>query len=92
MTITNNTLKLAIYIIGIVFLIYVDIILNRELRKKYSKKDTSYPSGRAFFIPLILPKKYFRKDKLWIAWFVYLISFIVLFILIYLFIKLINAI
>ena len=81
-----------VYVILIGLGIYLYIKLNSKLAKKYSKKNVSYPHGMAFFIPLILPKNYFKKNKVLLAWIIYLFSFASLFIAIYFFGKLVGLI
>jgi len=81
-----------IYLLVIGIGIYIYITLNKKLKRDYSKKDVSYPVGMAFFIPLILPKNYFKKNKVLVAWITVLFSFASLFITIYFFGKLVGLI
>lgn len=67
---------------------YLDNLLKRDY---YNQKvhSTRLIAGGYTFITLNHPKKYFKKEKLWIGYFIYLLSRIIVIGFIYLVIKLI---
>lgn len=82
-----------IYLFLIGILIYIYFILEEELRKEYYKKDfsgNSLGTGKFFFIALIFPRAYFRKDKLLEGWIIYFVNILIVFSTVYLLIKLFN--
>jgi hypothetical protein len=89
-----------VYVILIGIMVYIFLELEDDLRNDdYYRKDyieTSRNSfglgGRFFFIGLIFPWGYFRKDKLLEGWSVYFFSLIAFFSALYFFIKLVGLI
>jgi hypothetical protein len=84
-----------VYILLIGILVYIFIVLEKELTNEYYNKGLSKNppgTGRFFFIPLIFPRNYFIKNKLLEGWLVYLFSLIAFFSALYFLIKLLGIV
>lgn len=83
-----------IYAVSICILVYIIIELEDDLRKDYFHKDlpgNTLGTGLYFFIALIYPWGYFRKEKLLEGWFVYLFNCIAFILAFCLFMMLIGV-
>ena len=94
MLIGINVIDNIIYTALICIFVYIFLELEDDLRKDYFHKDlpdNTLGTGYYFFIALIFPWGYFRKEKLLEGWFVYLFSLVAFFSALFLFMKLIGA-
>lgn len=84
-----------VYLILIGILIYIYISLYKDLKNKYYHKNLQDPTlgtGRFFFIALIFPKNYFKKETILEGWITYFINIIIIFCIVYILTKLFNLI
>ncbi len=72
-----------IYIALIAVLVYLYFIIADELRKQYYKKVP--PGSILFFMALIFPGEYFKKDNLFDGYFLHVLSLVIILIALYLF-------
>lgn len=85
-------INFLIYLILAILSFYIFKYLDKLLRKDYYNQNvhsTRLIAGGYTFITLISPKRYFKRDKIWNGYFIYLLSRIAIFVFIYLVIKLI---
>lgn len=80
-----------VYVLLIIFLIYINWNLNKDLEKEYYKEDISKLGiGKFFFVALIFPSDYFKKNKVLLGWSVYLFMCITFILIFYLIFKLVG--
>lgn len=84
-----------LYVILIIGLPALSILIRRKIiEKKFFKKNilpTSLYLDRRFLIALFFPQDYFKKEKFWQGYLLYIFSVILFIISIYLFIKFIGV-
>jgi len=69
-----------LYILGIIVLSYIQISIDHELREEYlSEKGVKNPSATGWrFVALFIPKAYFKKEKIWGGYGLYLFNLVML--------------
>jgi hypothetical protein len=79
------------YALLVICLGYLFFRIDILLRKEFLKEKLTIGTSKLFFLALIFPKRYFKKDKILVGWLIYVLDLIVLFGTFYLLIKLIRT-
>jgi hypothetical protein len=81
----------VIYTILLIGLVYVFFKIDTILRKDFLKEKLTLGTSKLFFLALIFPKKYFKKNKILEGWLLYVLDLIIVFVAFFFFIKLITS-